>query len=595
MKNKLVQGWDKLQARSSLMLLIVAAVIIEVMSVGQYIFSRNGIRHEVEQRARTEIKLKNLEIQNVISDVEVAVNNMQWLIDWAAANPDSIYSTLQLIINNNPIITGCAMAFEPNHFPSKGEWYEPFAGRENGLTGKTVHRQIGSADHNYHQATWYREGLTAQGGQWTEPYFDDAGSMMMVSSYIMPIHDKNGKAIGVFCSDVSLEWLADLFGSNAGAYTFLTSRSGRLLACPDKRMVMTTTIQEVAKQFKDTMIDVVNANMLAGDSGDASIKDNDGNKNYMYYAPVEGKTGWKMAIIFPDKEIYAGLHRLGRMLGIFLILGLLLMAYIMWRTFRGHQRLQAINAEKERIGSELRIASGIQMGMLPKTFPPYPDLDELAMAGSLVPAKEVGGDLYDFYVRDRKLFFCVGDVSGKGVPASLVMAVTRSLFRTVSSHTEDPEQVMKQMNNAMSEMNESSMFVTLFIGVLDLHNGQLAYSNAGHCPPVVITDGEVAPIDMDANIPVGLMTDWQYSRQTVTIAPDSTIFVYTDGLTEAENVEHGQYGEERMLGALKQNSKLAPKNLIASMNDSVHAFVAGAEQSDDLTMLAIHYIEPVKD
>ena len=225
MKNKLVQEWDKLQARSSLMLLIVAAAVIEVMSVGQYIFSRNGIRHEVEQRARTEIKLKNMEIQNVISDVEVAVNNMQWLIDWAAANPDSIYSTLQLIINNNPIITGCAMAFEPNHFPSKGEWYEPFAGRENGLTGKTVHRQIGSADHNYHQASWYREGLTAQGGQWTEPYFDDAGSMMMVSSYIMPIHDKNGKVIGVFCSDVSLEWLADLFGSNAGAYTFLTSRA----------------------------------------------------------------------------------------------------------------------------------------------------------------------------------------------------------------------------------------------------------------------------------------------------------------------------------------------------------------------------------
>ena len=564
MSKKLIHGWDKLQARSSIMLLIVAAVIIEVMSVGQYIFTRNGIRHEVEQRARTEIKLKNMEIQNIISDVEVAVNNMQWLIDWAAANPDSIYSTLQLIIDNNPIITGCAMAFEPNHYPSKGEWYEPFA------------------------------GLTAQGGQWTEPYFDDAGSMMMVSSYIMPIHDKNGKVIGVFCSDVSLEWLADLFGSNAGAYTFLTSRAGRLLACPDKRMVMTTTIQEVAKQFKDTMIDVVNANMLAGDSGDASIKDNDGNKNYMYYAPVEGKTGWKMAIIFPDKEIYAGLHRLGRQLVIFLILGLLLMAFILWRTFRGHQRLQAINAEKERIGNELRIASGIQMGMLPKTFPPYPDLDELAMAGSLVPAKEVGGDLFDFYVRDRKLFFCVGDVSGKGVPASLVMAVTRSLFRTVSSHTVEPDQVMKQMNNAMSEMNESSMFVTLFIGVLDLTTGTLSYSNAGHCPPVVIAGDEVASIDMDANIPVGLMTDWEYSRQTINIAPGSTIFVYTDGLTEAENAEHGQYGEGRMLAALKQNSKLAPKNLIASMNDSVHAFVAGAEQSDDLTMLAIHFITTVK-
>ena len=589
MSNKLTQGWDKLQARSSLMLLIVAAVIIEVMAVVQYVFARDGIRNEVEQRARTEIKLKNLEIQNVISDVEVAINNMQWLIDWAASNPDSIYSTLQLIIHNNPIITGCAMAFEPNYFPSKGEWYEPFAGRSNGLTGDIVHRQIGSAEHDYHKATWYREGLHSTEGQWTEPYPDDAGSKMMVSSYTLPIHDRNGKVIGVFCSDVSLEWLAELFGSQAGAYTFLTSRTGRLLACPDKSMVMTTTIQEVAKQFKDTMIDVVNANMLAGDSGDASVKDNDGQKNYMYYAPVEGKTGWKMAIIFPDKEIYAGLHSVGKRLTIFMILGLLLMAYIMWRTFRGHKRLATVNAEKERIGSELRIASGIQMGMLPKTFPPYPDLDELAMFGSLVPAKEVGGDLYDFYVRDRKLFFCVGDVSGKGVPASLVMAVTRSLFRTVSAHTESPEQVMTQMNNAMSEMNESSMFVTLFIGVLDLHSGALAYSNAGHCPPVVITGGSVIPIEMDANIPVGLMPDWQYSLQSTHIDSGSTIFIYTDGLTEAENAEHQQYGEERMNSTLAEVGNKSPREVVAAMTDSVHAFVAGAEQSDDLTMLAIQY------
>jgi sigma-B regulation protein RsbU (phosphoserine phosphatase) len=233
--------------------------------------------------------------------------------------------------------------------------------------------------------------------------------------------------------------------------------------------------------------------------------------------------------------------------------------------------------------------------MLPKTFPPYPDLDELAMYGALVPAKEVGGDLYDFYVRDRKLFFCVGDVSGKGVPASLVMAVTRSLFRTVSTHTESPEQLMMQMNNAMSEMNESSMFVTLFIGVLDLRTGNLAYSNAGHCPPLVIHNQTVTPIEMDANIPVGLMSDWQYSRQDIHINPGSNIFVYTDGLTEAENGEHGQYGEERMNSTLAQVGNLAPRELIAAMSDSVHAFVAGAEQSDDLTMLDIQFIKTIED
>ena len=594
MSNKLTQGWQKLQARSGLMLLLVAAIIIEVMGAVQYIFARNGIRDEVKQRARTEIQVRNLEIQNVISDVEVAVNNMQWLIDWAAANPDSIYSTLRLIIRNNPIITGCAMAFEPNYFPQQGRWYEPFAGRSDGLTGEIYNDQIGSSEHDYHTATWYREALTSEGGQWTEPYFDEAGSKMMVSSYTMPIHDQHGKVIGVFCSDVSLEWLADLFGSERGAITFLTSRSGRLLACPDKSMVMNTTIQEVARQFSDTMIETVNAKILSGDSGDAIVKDNEGNKNYMFYSPVEGKTGWSMAVIFPDKEIYAGLHRVGSYLTIFTILGFLLMLFIMWRTFRGHKRLATVSAEKERIGSELRIASAIQMGMLPKTFPPYPDLDELAMFGTLVPAKEVGGDLYDFYVRDQKLFFCLGDVSGKGVPASLVMAVTRSLFRTVSAHIEEPEKVMTQMNQAMSEMNESSMFVTLFIGVLDLRTGALAYSNAGHCPPVVVHQGSATPIVMDANIPVGLMPDWQYTRQDTVVSPGSTIFLYTDGLTEAENAEHGQYGEERMYEVLAKADGQAPRKLIATMTDAVHAFVAGAEQSDDLTMLAIQFINTIK-
>ena len=594
MNNKPKQGLAKLQTRSSLTLLLVAAVIIEVMGAVQYIFARNGIRDEVRQRARTEIKVRNLEIQNVITDVEVAVNNMQWLIDWAAATPDSIYSTLRLIIKNNPIITGCAMAFEPGYFPQQGRWYEPFAGRTDGLKGEIVNRQIGSANHDYHSASWYREALTSDGGRWTEPYFDDQGSKMMVSSYTMPIHDPSGKIIGVFCSDVSLEWLADLFGSQKGAITFLASRSGHLLACPDKSMVMTTTIQEVARQYSDTMIEKVNASMLAGDSGDAIVKDNEGEKNYIFYSPVEGKTGWSMAVIFPDKEIFAGLHRVGSYLALFMIVGLLLMGFILWRTFRSHRRLQAVSAEKERIGSELRIASAIQMGMLPKTFPPYPDLDELAMFGTLVPAKEVGGDLYDFYVRDQKLFFCLGDVSGKGVPASLVMAVTRSLFRTVSAHIEEPEKVMTQMNQAMSEMNENSMFVTLFIGILDLRTGALAYSNAGHCPPVVIHQGSVTPITMDANIPVGLMPDWQYTRQDTTLQPDSSLFLYTDGLTEAENAEHGQYGEERMFAALSQADGLAPRDLIAAITESVHAFVAGAEQSDDLTMLAIHFVKTIK-
>ena len=205
-------------------------------------------------------------------------------------------------------------------------------------------------------------------------------------------------------------------------------------------------------------------------------------------------------------------------------------------------------------------------------------------------AKEVGGDLYDFSVRDHKAYFCVGDVSGKGVPASLVMAVTRSLFRSVSSRIEDPGQIMSQINNAMSEMNENSMFVTLFIGVLDLHTGNLTYSNAGHCAPVLLGE-KPTPVKMDANIPVGIMADWQFTSQSVTLKPGQTLFIYTDGLTEAENATQKQFGEERMMEVLAK-SGTAPRPLIENIIQEVHSFVGQAEQSDDLTMLAVQFTKP---
>ena len=230
------------------------------------------------------------------------------------------------------------------------------------------------------------------------------------------------------------------------------------------------------------------------------------------------------------------------------------------------------------------------MACFPRPSLPIPDLDELALYGTLMSAKEVGGDLYDFSVRDYRVYFCVGDVSGKGVPASLVMAVTRSLFRSVSARIEDPGQIMSQINNSMSEMNENSMFVTLFIGVLDLYTGNLTYSNAGHCTPVLLGK-KPTPVKMDANIPVGIMADWQFTSQSVTLKPGQTLFIYTDGLTEAENATQKQFGEERMMEILAK-SDTSPRTLIENIMQEVRNFVGQAEQSDDLTMLAVQFTKP---
>ena len=208
------------------------------------------------------------------------------------------------------------------------------------------------------------------------------------------------------------------------------------------------------------------------------------------------------------------------------------------------------------------------------------------------PAKEVGGDLYDFFIRHDKLFFCVGDVSGKGVPAALVMAMTNSLFRSISAHEEQPEEIVSLMNKAFTEQNTQNMFLTLFLGVLDLTTGRLDYCNAGHNAPVLLSGNGQPNLDVLANLPLGIVADFPYQAQSVQLSRGDLLFLYTDGLTEAENINHDQFGEQRMIDTLTSLNTTRPRNVADAMLAAVSAFVGDAEQSDDLTMLAIRYQTP---
>ncbi len=255
------------------------------------------------------------------------------------------------------------------------------------------------------------------------------------------------------------------------------------------------------------------------------------------------------------------------------------------------KELQETTAQKASIESELKVAHDIQMAMLPKIFPPYPERDDIDIFGTLTPAKGIGGDLFDFYIRDEQLFFCIGDVSGKGVPAALVMSTTRSLFRNISANVTEPNLIAKALNEAQSANNETNMFVTLFVGVLDLQTGHLCYCNAGHDSPLLIGQG-VDILPCDPNLPIGVMADWEFTQQNTDIYPQTTIFLFTDGLNEAENINHQQFGDNRihaMAEEMLSRQQHQPECLIEHMTAAVHTFVGGAEQSDDLTMLAIQY------
>ena len=280
--------------------------------------------------------------------------------------------------------------------------------------------------------------------------------------------------------------------------------------------------------------------------------------------------------------------------GLFII-AVILSAYIYRRLLqmrqlkKAYDQLEEVTTQKERIESELRIARTIQLSMVPSVFPIRPDID---IYGCMTPAKTVGGDLYDFFVHDNQLFFCIGDVSGKGVPAALLMTVTKSLFRAFSSNESMPDKIVSRMNDNLSENNKERMFVTLFVGILDLTSGLLRYCNGGHEAPVII-DKEAHLLPINHIFPVGAVPATSYKMQETVIEPQTTILLYTDGLNEALNADKEKFGKERILNETNraiQAGQLSPKALIEQLTRSVHQFVGDTEQSDDLTMLAINYL-----
>ena len=274
-------------------------------------------------------------------------------------------------------------------------------------------------------------------------------------------------------------------------------------------------------------------------------------------------------------------------LGMMATLIFALLVYIFVR-HKAAKRLAEVKAAQERIESELRIACDIQMSMLPHNFP---QLDGLDMYASMTPAKEVGGDLYGYLLEDDRLYFAVGDVSGKGVPASLFMAQATRLFLTLAKQGMMPAEICTRMNNALSgDDNAQGMFVTFFLGLIDLKTGHLDFCNAGHNPPVIgVGENHGDFLEMLPNVPIGLFPGMEYEGEEIACISGRPIFLYTDGLNEAENMEQQQFGDDRMLELLRNMPFDSAQQVIESMQQEVEQHRGGAEPNDDLTMFVLRW------
>ena len=625
-------------------------------------------------------------IKNILSDVRVGAINHVLEIEENLNQPDKMYDIMERVIELNPYIRSCGLSFVADYYPQKGRWFCPYAMR--GEDGKTIRRTVGDAQHDYLTAGWFMEALEADSCYWSEPFFDSNDTATALVSYMIPIHNKQGKTVAILGADLSLAWFGDklMKGRSAkngsinitlksdqeietnpedndesffwnfrelmdlGCLNFIINQDGTYIAHRDSSYALRKNYFDLAKATNDTIDDHIGRQMVAGKYGSYKDKngmddsfsffDFDGNKAYIFYSPI-AHTNWSIALAVPNRLLNAVAMIVGIVLLILVGLALLVVRFVgkfvakrvtrplgqlaasadevakgnfnaplpqlkhydeirqLRDSFEemqhalGHymDELKETTASKAAIENELTVAHDIQMSMLPKTFPPYPERDDIDIYGSLTPAKDVGGDLFDFFIRKEKLYFCIGDVSGKGVPASLVMAVTRSLFRNIAAHVSEPDEIVRTLNDAMSEGNDTNMFVTLFVGVLDLENGHLSYCNAGHNYAMLIGN-LVSTLPCDHNLPVGAMPGMPFTKQEMTIEPETTIFLYTDGLNEAEDPGHALFGVQRIISiaeSLVKDGKNQPDIIIDQMIEGVHRFVDDAEQSDDLTILAIKY------
>ena len=544
--------------KSGLWILFVAAAALEAISCVQYFTSRAAIKYEAEQRAKTELRKAELEIELHTVEMETAAKTLALLAEKHVNNPEQIFADTRLAVSTLRNMTSLAVAYVPNYFPKKGRFFEVCSTRFSEDSIYT--RQIGSAGHDYTQMEWFQNGLVIDSCWWCEPYLDDSGSQTYVVSCSHPVRNTKGEVVAVVCVDLSLgdlKNISDYLQVYPNSYYSIRSGSGtEIVPVPD-------TVP--------------------------------GRKYNIYQEEIDA-TGWHIEIIIPEEELFRELNHIGRVVGLLMILGLALLIFIVIRSAKSTQQLISVRGQQERIEGELEVAKSIQNAMLPTIFPPFLDRTDLNIYGMVRPAKEIGGDLYDFYVRHDKLFFCIGDVSGKGVPAALVMATIRSLFRSITAHEERAGAIVRLLNDALSDNNDQLMFITLFLGVLDLKTGELHYCNAGHNAPLHLSLQQVPysveMLHVQANLPLGVEKGIEFNAQQTKLHAGDTLFLYTDGLTEAENKKHQQFGETRMNEALQEAGLLRPRQLVEKMERNVDAFVAGAQQSDDLTMLAIRYQLP---
>ncbi|NLB65854.1 MAG: SpoIIE family protein phosphatase [Lentisphaerae bacterium] len=642
-----------IRARIMTWVLTVTSLALIAVIVWTYITSRQRLEAEMESKARfladgaaRQIDAQLGTLQGIVHGLALALETRDLDLPFAEAR-----ALQDECVAANPGIYGCCIALEDAAAPSGWDDHAPWAYRD---ADSLAYEGLGGASRAHLREDWYALPKHLGKPVWSEPY-SWKGALM--ATYSVPLYTgpaTNRVFAGVVTCDVALDWLEQLIAQlplGKGGYGMLISRNGTYISHPVRPFVLNETFYSVAEERQDPELRATGQHMVATDSNLQNFRSIvTGDLSWLAHSSLRSGD-WIMVAIISHDEMKASILRLARHQAGIGIAGLLLLTLATALISRSISRpvirlasaaetlsagdldarlpaprgqdevahltlaftrmrdslrqhiadLRTTTAARERMHSELRIGRDIQMGLIPKTFPPFPDRTDLDLHAALEPAREVGGDFYDFFLLDpHRIVLAIGDVSGKGVPAALFMAVTRSFLRSAFRTETDPAAALARINHDLIEGNDSCMFVTLFCAILDLATGELRYANAGHNPPAILRpdrpDRPLEWITTPRGPIAGVVPGARYPLGTCTLPPGATLVLYTDGVTEAMDPRGNLYGETRLATHLAQQPPAATcRDNTDALLRSIHQFADGAEQSDDITLLLIRRSTPAPE
>jgi len=638
-----VRSLRSLSLKISISILTAVLLVFAAIILYNYNISRDLLLKNVEENVKNLADSKALKIENLLESSAKVPQNLAIILESTEYDIEDLKAYLELIVERNPVVFGSCIAFEPYIFDPDSQYYAPYMFKSSdGLTFKYLH----SREVHYFGQEWYELPAELLKPIWTEPYFDEGGGEILMCTYSVPffMSKDQEKLKGIVTIDLSLEWLKDFVESikaYENGFAFLISAKGTIITHPKEDQAVMQNIFEIAEERDYEVLRKAAEDMIGGGSGFIPFETPliDG-KAWLFYTTLPA-SNWSLSIIIPEDEFMTDLHELNRDLLILGISGFVLIMLIvifisrritkpltslarvateigkgefdtkfapsiskdeigqlnasihkMQTELKNYIKdLQETTAAKEKIESELQIARDIQQGIIPKIFPAFPERDTIDLFAMLEPARDVGGDLYDFFfIDDEHLCFTIGDVSGKGVPASLFMAITRTLLRARMDTSFSVNEVIEAMNNELCLENENAMFVTMFLGILNVETGHIVYCNAGHNYPFIIKpDGKVVELKGTHGTPLGAMPDMVFGSSELQLDSHDTLMLYTDGVSEAIDVDENQYTEERIRNKLSEFKDVNPETITKSLINDLDQFVGEADQFDDITMLVINW------